>query len=203
MHFNQSRLGAGAAVLAGVLTVAVAASGNALAGQTRSQGGGRAQSTALPSWYHSPLTAAQLNAEVTVPKSLDYYTGPMRLTHDAFTAGSGALAVDAGQALGHALAQGEDLQLTNAFLLDGATPSAATRSELAKIAWSNVTNVTCEGYTDYGPHSYEARPAARPRSRRCDLQPPAWSGQVARDQGRDLRQHTTGEGRRPRQYPSR
>jgi hypothetical protein len=154
MHFNQSRLGAGAAILAGTLTVAVAASGNALAGQTQAQGGGHAQSTALPSWYHTPLTAAQINTEVAVPKSLDHYAGPLRLTRDAFTAGSGALAVDADQALGHALAQGEHLQLTNAFVLDGATPSAATRSELTQLAWSNVTSVTCEGYTDYGPHSF-------------------------------------------------
>jgi hypothetical protein len=152
MHLNQSRLGTGAAVLAGTLTFAFAASATALAGQT--QGGGHAQSTALPNWYHTPLTAAQINAEVAVPKSLDFYTGPLRLTHDALTAGSGGLAVDAGQALGHALAQGEHLQLTNAFVLDGATPSAATRSELKKLAWSNVTNVTCEGYTDYGPHSF-------------------------------------------------
>jgi hypothetical protein len=154
MHFNQSRLGAGAAALAGALTVAVAASSTALAGQTNKQAGGHAQSTALPNWYHSPLSSAQINAEVVVPKALDHYSGPMRLTHDAFTAGSGALAVDAGQALGHALAKGEHLQLTNAFVLNGATPSAATRSEFAKLAWSNVTSVTCEGYTDYGPHSY-------------------------------------------------
>jgi hypothetical protein len=154
MHFISSRRGASAAILAGALTVAVAGSSTALAGQTNTQGSGHTQSTALPSWYHSPLSSAQISAEVAVPAALANYTGPMRLTHDAYTAGSGALAVDAGQALGHSLAVGENLQLTNAFVLNGATPSAAAHTALAKLAWSNVTSVTCEGYTDYGPHSF-------------------------------------------------
>ena len=64
MRFTQSRLGTGAALLASALTVAVAVSGTALAAQGKASGGGHAQPTVLPAWYHTPLTTAALSNEV-------------------------------------------------------------------------------------------------------------------------------------------
>jgi outer membrane protein OmpA-like peptidoglycan-associated protein len=111
----------------------------------------------LPSWYHTPLNTAALSHEVAVPKDPETVTGKVRLTQADYRNGSGKLAVDASQAIGQTLIAGESLQLPgNAlFSLNSHLPVAGAQQEITQLnpSLANVTGVTCEGYTDYGPHS--------------------------------------------------
>jgi outer membrane protein OmpA-like peptidoglycan-associated protein len=107
----------------------------------------------LPAWYHTPLTAAQIRSEVAIPRRPARVKGNVRLTKADYTNAHGALAVDATQAAGHVLIAGESLQLSGAGLFGygSSTLTSGARAELARLrdAFTYVTSVECEGYTDY------------------------------------------------------
>jgi hypothetical protein len=114
----------------------------------------------LPSWVHSPLTAAQVRGEVAIPTDLNTVSGKLRLTTADYTTGVGGLAVDAHQAIGQTLIAGEALELpgNTLFSLSSHLPAAAAQRQLTQLksAFSHVTGATCEGYTDYGLNTTRA-----------------------------------------------
>jgi outer membrane protein OmpA-like peptidoglycan-associated protein len=141
----------GSLAFVGVAQAAVSGNGQAEA-VSRS-----VSSSRLPSWYHAPLSAAALRHEVAVPKDPEQVTGAVRLTHADYRDGAGELGAGVRQAIGKTLIAGESLQLPGGtlFRLSSDLPVVAARQELAELksALTYVTGVTCEGYTDYGPHS--------------------------------------------------
>ena len=147
-------LSAGAAVLLGSLAVAGTAHA-AVTGRVHTQA--TPTNAQLPSWYHTPLTTVALSNLVAVPKDPEAFTGKLRLTKADYRNGSGKLAVDASQAIGQTLIAGESLQLPGdtLFSLNSHLPASAGQQEITQLkpALINVTGVTCEGYTDYGPNS--------------------------------------------------
>ena len=111
----------------------------------------------LPLWYQTALKATAFGGESPVPTDPESVTGKVRRTHADYRSGTGSPAVDAGQAVGQTLIAGETLQMSGRtlFRLNSHLPVTAAQREVTQLksALAYVTGVTCEGYTDYGPHS--------------------------------------------------
>lgn len=139
-------------------TVAPVLNGQPFAVQVRARnvnGSGPATATVAVttlSWFADPVSVVDRAAEVAVPTSPAKYKGPLRHTTATYRSANATLAYPSKGLLGRQLQAGQAINLIALF---GNGSSKLTKTgqadvKAAALSMRYVSQVTCEGYADYG-----------------------------------------------------
>ena len=107
-----------------------------------------------PAWFFDPVSASDRSRQIDVPNNPAAYRGPLRTTKAAYRSRNGSAAFPSALLGGRQLQPGQAVNFGGgslfAFDSDRLTTRGVAQVKAATRSLTYVSQITCEGYADYG-----------------------------------------------------